>query len=45
MMAASILKSNGIENFMNVAGGWGSIKKHRCQRKFRWGNDLKEIDN
>lgn len=26
MMAASILKSNGIENFMNVAGGWGSIK-------------------
>ena len=27
MMAASILKSNGIENFMNVAGGWGSIKK------------------
>ena len=27
MMAASILKNNGFENFMNVAGGWNSIKK------------------
>ncbi len=27
MMAASILKNNGLQNFLNVAGGWGSIKK------------------
>ncbi len=27
MMAASILKEKGFNNFVNVAGGWGSIKK------------------
>lgn len=27
MMAASILKEKGFDNFVNVAGGWGSIKK------------------
>lgn len=31
MMAASILKENGFENFINVYGGWGSIKKTNIQ--------------